>query len=271
MKRIIKFLKRHKYPFLFDKRQRFALQTFVLTAGLLITQLIWEDYRFLMVGVLAILSYILTAWSLFEDIKGIEWILLFILPTLFTATVSLFYFLLPGRWITRLTIATVFALGTYANLLVENIYNVAVARSIQLIRAAQSVGLLISLVVVFLSTSLVFSLRVYPWLNMLILASISFLLGLQSFWSVKLEENLSCKIFLYAFIVSWGIGELVFVISFWPIQLATASLFITSSFYALVGIVQQYLSDRLFRNTIREYILVFLFTLVLIFLTTKWG
>ena len=271
MIKLIRLLRNRKYLFLPDKRQRFALQTVILTTGLLITQLIWEDYRFLMVGILSVTSYVLTYWSLSEDIRGIKWILLFILPVLFTATVSLFYFLLPGRWIIRLTIVIIFALGTYANLLVENIYNVAVSRSIQLLRVAQSVGFLISLAVVFLSTSIILSLRLYAWQNILIIAPIAFLLALQSFWSVKLEKIISWQIILYALLVSIGIGELVMAISFWPIQLATVSLCITASFYALVGIVQQYLLDRLFNNTVREYILVFLFTLVLTFLITRWG
>lgn len=271
MKRLNRFFRKHKHQFLLDKRQRFALHTVFLTGGLLITQLIWEDYRFLMVGILSLFSYILTAWSLSEDVKGIEWILLFILPVLFTATVSLFYFLLPGRWITRLTVTAIFALGTYAGLLVENIYNVSAARSIQLLRAAQSVGLLVTLVVVFLSTSIAFSLRINAWKNMLIISPICFLLALQSLWSVRLEETLTRQIVLYTVIISFGIGELAFAISFWPIQFATASLFITASFYALVGTVQQYLFGRFFRNTIREYIIVFLFTLALTFLVTRWG
>lgn len=271
MRRVLRFFRRrHSLAFL-DKRQRFAFQTLILTVGLLATQLIWEDYRFLMVGVLSIASYILTAWSLSEDIKGVEWLLLFILPVLFTTSVSLFYFLLPGRWITRLAVAVIFAVGTYASLLVENIYNVAVARSIQLIRAAQSVGLLISLVVVFLSTSIVFSIKAYFWQNMLVLTPIAFVLALQSLWSVKLERTLSPKIILYALVVSAGVGEAATVMSFWPVQVATASLFLTACFYALVGIVQQYFLERLFRNTIREYILAFVFTLVVTFITTRWG
>lgn len=268
--KLSKFLNRRNL-FISDKRQRFIFQTVFLTVCLLVTQLIWEDYRFIMVGIIFISSYILTAWSLSEDLKGIKWISLFILPVLFTATISLFYFLLPARWIIRLLIITTFALGTYASLLVENIYNVAVLRSIQLLRVAQSVGLLITLIILFFSCSIILSLRAYGGQNMLYLIPVTFLLALQSLWSVELEETFSKRIIFYSLLVSLGVGELVMAISFWPIQIASASLFITACFYTLIGIIQQHLFGRLFRNTVREYMLVFIFTLFLIFLTTKWG
>jgi len=259
------------YPFLLDKRQRFAVQSIILTAGLLVTQLIWQDYRFIMVGILSVLTYILTIWSLSYDIKGIEWILLFILPVCFTAAVSLFYFLLPSRWFTRLVTGSFFAIGTYAILLVENIYNVAAERSIQLLRAAQSVGLLITLAVIFLASSIVFSIRVLFWQNLLFLAPIAFILTIHALWSINLEDHITERLILYSGIVSLGVGELAFVLSFWPIQISTAALFITASFYAAVGIIQQHLLERLFRNTIREYIIAFIFTLAIAILTTKWG
>lgn len=263
--------KKRKLILFLDKRQRFAIQTIILTAGILMTQLIWEDYRFLMVGILSIASYILTVWSLTEDVSGVEWILLFILPVLFTTSVSLFYFLLPGRWFTRLVVTTIFAVGTYATLLVENIYNVAAERSIQLVRAAQSVGLLITLVIVFLSTNIVFSIRLYFWQNMALLAPVIFLLSLQSLWCIRLKPYFDRKLIVYSFLVSFTVGQLAFVLSFWPMQLASIALLTTVSFYVLVGVIQQYFLDRLFRDTVREYITVFIFTLLVAFFTTRWG
>lgn len=254
-----------------DKRQRFALQTIILTSGLLVTQLIWEDVRFIMVGVLALLSYLLTVWSLTEDIKGIEWLLLFILPVFFTASVSFFYFLLPGRWITRLMITAVFAVGTYATLLVENIYNVAVARSVPLLRAAHSIGLLLSLVVVFLTSNIIYSLRLPFGFNFIMTSLICFILTLQSLWSVKLDERLSRKLLAYSGVVGLGVGEMALVLSFWPVGNSSFSLLMTATYYTIVGLFQQHLQGRLFNNIIREYLIVFVFSLILTFFTTVWG
>lgn len=257
--------------FVLDKRQRLVLTTILLTAGVLVSQLIWQDYRIQTVVLLALCSYGLTAWSLSEDIKGIEWFLLFILPVLFTLAVSFFYFLLPARWIMRLVITAVFAIGTYATLLVENIHNVAAQRSIQLLRAAQSVGLLITLVVLFLFTSIVFSLRLPFWENALIITFLSFLLALQSLWSINLEERITPRLIIYAALVSVGIGELTMALSFWPIANASSSLLISASYYSIAGVVQLQLGKRLFANSIREYIVVFIFTFFLALITTRWG
>jgi len=261
---------KHILTFL-EKRERFAVTTIILTSGVLTIQLIWQDVRFYLVLFLAFISYLLTAWSLKEDIKSNEWILLFILPVFFTASVSLFYFLLPPRWIIRLTTTTMFALGTYAILLVENIYNVAVERSIQLLRAAQSVGLLVSLAVIFLTSNIIYSLRLPFWANMLIMTIISFFLAMQSLWSVNLEKHFNKELYLYSLIIAVGVGELSMALSFWPIENASFSLFLSASYYSLVGVVQQHILERLFINVIREYIIVFILTFILAFVITKWG
>lgn len=274
MKRFIKILKLRKFHFL-DKQQRFVIQTTVLTAGLLITQLIWEDYRFFMVLILSIFSYLLTAWSLKEDIIGTEWLLLFILPVLFTASMSLFYFLLPGRWISRLTISAIFAIGTYAIVRAENIYNVAAQRSIQLLKVAQTVGLLITLTVLFFSTVVVFSLRLAFWQNMFILVPLSFVLALQSLWSARLETKLTGQLLVYSAVLAIVIGEIAAVLSFWPVfkssGFAIVALFISSTYYSMVGMTQQYLLGRMFTNTTREYIVTFFSMFVLLIFATRWG
>ncbi|KKS96677.1 MAG: hypothetical protein UV73_C0009G0028 [Candidatus Gottesmanbacteria bacterium GW2011_GWA2_43_14] len=254
-----------------EKRERFALSTVILTAGVLVTQLIWQDVRFAMVIFLSLASYILTAWSLREDIKGNEWLLLFILPVLFTASLSMFYFLLPARMIIRLTTSVIFAVGTYAILLIENIYNVAAQRSIQLLRAAQSIGLLLTLTVIFLSANIIYSLRLGFMSNALILTLLSFFLGLQSLWSVKPESRFSQRFFIHALVIAFGVGELSLALSFWPIENASYSLLIAAAYYSLVGIIQQHFNERLFFNVVREYMLVFFFTFLLTFLTTRWG
>lgn len=268
----IKHLNKLKTVFSYlAKRERFTIQTVILTSGLLAIQFIWQDVRFGLVILLVFGSYFLTWWSLKEDIEGIEWFLLFILPVFFTASLSLFYFLLPQRMITRVTTTAFFAIATYAILLIENIYNVAVQRSIQLLRAAQSVGLLLTLTVIFLSSNIIYSLSLPYFLNLILISLISFFLALQSLWSINLNKQLNKDLIFYAFIVGLGAGELALALSFWPIENATFSLLLSATFYILVGVIQQYLGGRLFMNVIREYIIVFLFTYILAFITTKWG
>lgn len=271
-KKLLRIYRKKSVPIThLEKRERFALQTAALTAGVLMTGFILMENRIALVFILAIVSYVFTVWSLREDIKGIEWILLFLLPVGFTISVSLFYYLLPQRMVVRFTVAIVFAIGTYAILLAENIYNVAAARSIQLLRAAQSVGFLLTLTVVFLSTNIVYALRLPFYYNGVIVGVVCFILSLQSLWSVKLPVKIDKNIFIYSSVVGLVTGELALVLSFWPTLPAAYSLLLTSGYYCIVGLIQQYLSQRLFGNMIREYVTVFFFVLMLTVLTTKWG
>lgn len=274
MHKFFKKLGIHKLRFqLFqlDKRERFAIVVFILTIGIFLSQLILSDIRFYLVIVLCALSYVLTRWALREDIKKIEWLTLFILPVFFTGFVSFFYFLLPERMISRVLTSVAFAVGMYAILLVENIYNVAAERSIQLLRAAHSVGFLLSLIVLYLGATIIYSLRFPFYINFIIFFSVSFILAIQFLWSTRLESSISNTIILYSFITGMGVGELALVLSIWPIQPASFSLLLSSGFYGIAGLSQLYLVDRLFKPNIREYIMVFLFVVVLCYFTTNWG
>jgi len=131
------------------KRQEFVLVSLLLAIGLLLTQLL-PEYRYPMTIILALGAYVGSALVLRADLRGIKFFTLLILPALYTAAVTLFYFLLPLRWITRIPIVALYILGMYALLLTENIYNVAANRTIALLRAAHTIGFLITLVTYFL-------------------------------------------------------------------------------------------------------------------------
>jgi len=135
-----------------SKRTRMALTALVLTLGILSIQSVDVDNRYQAIGILAGLAYGLSAWSFSEDLKGIGWLTVLILPVLYPVSVALFYFLLPDRLLSRLMIMTIFGTGMYALLLTENIFNVAAIRTIQLLRAAHAVGFLLTLVVGFFLT-----------------------------------------------------------------------------------------------------------------------
>ena len=93
------------------KRQKFIIAAVLLASGLLLIQLANVAWRYQAIFALTVLTYILSAWSLIEGLKGIKWLTVLILPTLFTAGVGLFYFLLPSTWLTRLPVAALYGLG----------------------------------------------------------------------------------------------------------------------------------------------------------------
>lgn len=260
-----------QFTFSISKRQQFVLVTLILTCALIATQLFSGGLRIdLMIG-LSLLAYILSAIVLRQELRGWEYVTLLVLPTFYTAAVFVFYFLLPTRWLTRLPIAFLYALGMYAILLTENIYNVAAERTIQLIRAAHSVGFLLSLVTLFFLIDTVLSLRLPFYLNTLLSLVIIFPLSLQALWSMELTPKISQSALLGSGVITLMLVELVFVFSFWPIGTTIEALFITTSFYSLVGMTQQHLIGRLFTKTIREFIVVFIVVFMLVLATTRWG
>src|SRR3989344_763395 len=270
-RRSIKLLQNLRERLNFSKRQKFVAATLILTFSLMATQFFSGGLRLDLLLLMATMAYVLSLVVLQPDVKGWEYLTLLTLPAFYTAAVFVFYFLLPTRWLTRLPIAFLYALGMYAIFLTENIYNVAAERNIQLLRAAHSVGFLLSLVTVFFLIDTILSLHLPFYVNSAITLGIILPLTLQALWSLELTPFISSKVWIGTLIISILISELVFVFSFWPIRITIEALFITTVFYSLVGMTQQYLIERLFPKTTREYITVLVLVFILVLTTTRWG
>lgn len=253
-----------------SKRQQFVVITGLLTLGLMTTQLVSLDFRYSMVGVLAVVSYLLCAFALREDLKKHEWITLLVLPSFFTAAVAVFYFLLPTRWLTRLPIAALYAVGMYALLLTENIYNVAAARTIALLRAAHSVGFLLTLTTFFLLVQTILAYRFAGWLNAILIGLVTYPLTIQILWATNLEPAIGKSVKDLTLIVSIICIELAWIFSFWPVRTTILALFLTTVFYGLVGMGQQYLADRLYKRTVWEFFGVVAIVFAILLLTVNW-
>lgn len=253
------------------KRRKLAVTALLLTLGILGVQTMDIEARYQAIGLLAGVAYGLSAWAMFEDLKNIEWLTILILPVMYPISVALFYFLLPERILTRVAILGLFGIGMYALLLTENIFSVAAIRTIQLLRAAHAVGFLLTLLVAFFLWDTIFSFRLDPWWNALLVSITSLPLSLQALWSVNLEEKISKDVWLNCLGLSWGLGSLGLVISLWPVSIAVASLFLVSSLYVSLGLIQHRLSGRLFKKTIEEYLWVGAAVLVITFILAHWG
>jgi len=253
------------------KRAKLSITALILTLGILGIQSVEIEARYQAIGLLAGVAYGMSAWALFEDLKGIEWLTVLVLPVMYPVSVALFYFLLPERILSRVVILTIFGVGMYALLLTENIFNVAAIRTIQLLRAAHAVGFLLTLIVGFFIWDTIFSFRYAPWWNALWVWLTSIPLILQALWSVNLEEKLSSNVVNYALVLSLGVGGLAMMISFWPVGITSASLFLVASLYVGLGLVQHKLSGRLFQKTVEEYLWVGAIVLLITFLLAKWG
>lgn len=257
-------------PIISSKRQLFVLITSVLTVGLLATQIIPVEFRYHSVLILGVVSYVLAAYALYDDLEKHEWLTLLALPTMFTLGVSYFYFLLPVRWITRLPVAVFYGIGFYALLLTENIYNVSTGRTIQLIRAAQTVGYYLSLLTNFLLLYILFSLRLPYFLNFTAVLLISLFLFVQYFWSIKLLPEIGKSLWSYSLIFSLIMAEMALAVSFWPLKTLNSALFLSAVFYGILGVGGYELQEKLFKQVAIEFVSLPIFIFILLLLTTSW-
>ncbi|MEA3355546.1 MAG: hypothetical protein U9Q63_03625 [Patescibacteria group bacterium] len=253
------------------KRTKLVITSLLLTLGIFGIQLIDVDARYQAIGLLAGLAYGLSAWALFEDLKGVEWFTVLILPVLYSVSVALFYFLLPERILSKMLILSGFGVSMYALLLTENIFNVAAIRTIQLLRAAHAVGFLLTLVVAFFLWNTIFSFRLMSWWNALLVFVTSLPLILSSLWSVNLEDKLSYEVWNNSLGLSWGLSVLALAISFWPVTIIMASLFLVTGLYVSLGLLQHKLSGKLFKKTAGEYLWVGVVVFMITLFLTRWG
>lgn len=253
------------------KRKRFVFATGVLTILILLSSFFSLDQAEYFLILLVFFVYIGTFFSILENIRGVEWAMLFLLPVYFTVAFYLFYFFFPIRWLTRLPYVGFYAVSIYALFLSSNIFNVGVNKNLQLYRAAFSVNFLYLTVTAFFGFNLILSLRQFPFVNMILFFLCAYPLALQFLWTINPKTSLDRRLSHIAFVVALIIAECALVLSFIPIKTAIFGLFTTALFYSLCGLFQAYLEERLFKERIREYVIVVVFVTVITLLSIQWG
>lgn len=255
---------------LIEKRLRFVISVVVLTGLMLVSTLFYFDKLVFFIPAFFLMNYATVYFSVLEGIEHFEWFSLFFMPLALTISSYLFYFLFPARWITRLIFIIFFAISYYALLLCSNIFNVGVEKSLQLYRAAFSVNFFYQTILSFLVLNTLLSFHLNFFLNGLAVGGLIFLFALQLLWTVKLNHHLQKDIMIYALFIALIIGQLAIVVSFLPVKLTIASLLLTASYYSLTGFVYNLYDQRLFKETVREYAVVFVFAVVITLLSISW-
>lgn len=253
-----------------NKRHKIVISSVLLTIGLLSTQLVDFNLRFRFLAGLAVLTYILSLWSLWEGLNLTKAFILLILPIFFTMAVASFYFLLPVRWLTRLPVAVAFGLTFYLLLLAQNVFNVASLRTIPLYRAASTASFLFTLLSAFFIYHVIFAFNLLFLWNGVVVAAVSFPLILQLLWSIAMEDRITVAIIIQSFILSLILGELALSFSFWPIPVTIWSLSLSSAMYVLLGLTTQHLRDRMNRRVVWEYVCIGAAVLLVSFFATSW-
>jgi hypothetical protein len=240
---------------------------------LYIIQRLSVEGRYLAIVGVAALSYILSFWALRKDLVGIAWLVDLIMPTFFPVAVALFYFLLPQSSLTRVIVLVIFAISMYALLLTVNIFAVASNRTIQLLRAARTVGFLLTIVTAALLFHVIFSLRIPFWGVMAASLSVSFPLLLQGMWGYTLSNRLQEGELKYSVVGSLLIVEAALALSFWLIEPLLASVMLSMMVYVLLGVFQHEIDKRLFPKTVQEFswFAVIVFLIVTVTVLYRWS
>lgn len=252
------------------RREKFIISAIILSLGLLGVQYVSLQFRFLAVFLFFIASYIVSAWALYDDLHGIEWLTIIPFPAAYAASVGLFYFLLPSGFMSRISILVFFGIGMYALYLTSNIYSVAKARTIQLLRAAHTIGFLFTLLISVLFANTIFSFHFPFWLNGILMFIVHLPLYFMTLWSIELQTTLQPKLLQLSVLFAVLTGQLGVVLSFFPLSIWAASLTITSMVYILIGLSNSSLQGKLFKNTVREYILFSVFIFAAFLFLMEW-
>lgn len=253
-----------------ERRLRFVIGALASGALLLFSTFFFFDKAVFFIPLFILVTYFLVYFAVLEGVDKSEWLMLFLTPVIFSVAFYLFYFLFPVRWLTRLPFIAIYTVLIYAILLTSNIFNVGVEKSLQLYRAAFSVNYFFHAIIVFLIANILFAVRLNFLLNALVIGASVFPLALQLYWTIKLNLELERDLFLYAGFTATVLAQIALVLSFVPFRPAIMALVVTASYYSVGGLVTALIDTRLFKQTIREYLIVLGVVTVIAFLTLNW-
>lgn len=246
-----------KYSFLFNipKRQKFIISVITLSLVLFFSEQLLGKGGIYVVFLLALSTDLFVFWAERSDLKGNFSPQVFILPLFYTMACALFYFLVPARFITRIGMTSLYALGLYSLLLSENIFIVSSIRTIALLSSARTVSFVVTLLSYFFMANVIFSLHLNIFITLVLVFAFSFPLIMHSIWSHTLEKDFRSHL-EWISLIALCIAEIALVLWFWQTTPTIIGLFLTGLFYILVGISQIWLDKRLFKGVMWEYIWV---------------
>lgn len=253
-----------------NKRQRFLIAILILSSILFFSEHQLGKSGIVVAFVLSILTVVLLLISNYKDIKENFSYSLFILPFFFSLAFGLFFFLVPIRYLTRIIITLLYAIGLYSLFLAQNIFTFASIRTIALLSSARIVSFVVTLLSYLFLTNVVFSLDLPIYVTPFLVFIYSFFLVLHSLWTITLEKSIRPYL-LWSVFLSLCLFEIALVLGFWPSNPTVTALFLTGVFYIIVGTSQVWLERRLFRGVLLGYTWVAVVVLLVLIIFTPWG
>lgn len=261
-----------------SKRNKFVIAAVFLTILLFASFYLALQLRLIVIPVIALLSSFILFIILYDDLKqsatgGLfsTQLLLLSLPFFYTLAFGFFYSLLPIRFLARGGLAGFYGIGLYALYLSHNIYAVAGIRTIQLLKAAHSVGLLLTVLTHFFLINIIFSLHLIAGYTFILVLLLSFVLIFPVIWNINLETFISKRVLIFSSMLAFIIAQMALILSFWPAHPTVVALFLSGNLYTFVGLSQAWLERRFFKNTLWEFVGVAIIVLLVLLVFTKWG
>ncbi|MBI2028766.1 MAG: hypothetical protein HYT07_04115 [Candidatus Levybacteria bacterium] len=247
--------KKNNPIFIISKRQKFIIVVVFLSLVLFWSEQLFGKSGVYVAIILPILTDLFIFWILAPDLKNKFYPQIFILPFLYSLSVSLFYFLVPARFLTRIIMTSFYAIGLYSLLLSVNIFIVSSVRTIALLSSARTVSFSVTLVSYFFLSNVVISLRLNIFLTLALIFCFTIPLVLYSLWTHVLDSNLFSR-FLWISLLSVSLVETALALWFWPASPTIIALFLSSLFYIFIGLSQNWIDRRLFKAVMWEYVWV---------------
>ena len=246
------------------QRESFIVTAVFLGVLLWIIQLVPINWRYLAIFSFSLITYLACAFSLRKFLKFHHFLTFLPIPALYSLSIGSYYFLLPTNFWSMITILGLFSIGMYALLLSGNIFIVAQHNKvIQLVHAAQNIVLYTSIIISLLGVQIIFTFDWPFYVNFLLVLALHFPLCLAESWSVNLTKGITWELFQLSFFSALIVSEIALVLSFLPLAAWSISLLVMSTFYLILGILQVFISEKLYRPAISEYLLLTIFIIIL--------
>lgn len=259
--------------FSLTKRGKFVVSVFILSFGVYFSEHISGNVIILTLSaLLATLTILFLYLILRQDIQKKSNVFpIFILPFFYTLSFSLFYSLIPSRFLTRIVLTVIYAFGAYSLFLTQNIFTISSLRTINLLRSARIVSFVITIFVLFFMFNIIFSLRLPLYIAPFVVGILSYVMCIQFLWSYNETKEGSGEVFLFSGAIALLMTELAFGLSIWPVSAAIYAIFLTGMFYTYAGLSHAWLERRLFKGILWEYMWVGVLSVVFLLIFSKWG
>lgn len=253
------------------RRQKIIISSLLLATGLFSISSIDTSLKAYLTVIVIVVSFFLSAWSIYGKFSWLDLVNLFVLPTIFTASLAIFLGEFELSLPMRVIFCVVYIVVMYTILLAENIFFVSTERNIPLVRAARTVGYLATLFVSFAFFTLLYGLRPNIFVFSGLVFFISSLLVAQGIWQINLRDTDVRNQIISSLVAGFLIAQTSLAFGFWPLDPPKIGLVITSWVYVFLGILQHQIKEDLTKMIIFEYVFVSFMVIVLLFTTSSWG